>query len=320
MQGIRMMAGLLTVLVGASMSEGVAQGLGANQQAAQGGMAETYLSLDGESAGPIATMVQTQTAAGFDVKLNLAPPLMSPHFYTSWLAPALQGQKPLKTVRLLSISMASGTRQVVAVQEAVGVAPRQIDFPLLDAGSHEQLKFSVSFSAPGMHPVQRTASPSTPTVNQYQTHLSASNFRLNFQGNPLLDASRVSKIEAISVGPRGGIPVLAAPLKSQAVGAKSLPPEIKSLAAPGGVATSNLVFYIAQTHAMPFQDWLATSPNQTRNGSITYLKPNLTPWGTLGLKGLTITKLTTETNPGHDGIRKVKVEMTVSSVQFTQGP
>jgi hypothetical protein len=316
MHGIRVMAGLLTVLIGGSISEGSAQGLGANQQGGQGA-ASSYLSLDGLAAGQLGSVEQTQTAAGFDLKLSIAPLLMSPLFYTTWFGPALQGQKPLKTVRITTFSRtAAGSSN--SAQEATGVAPRQIDLPTLDAGSHETIKFSVSFSAPGMHPVQPG---SAPTVNQYQTHLVASNFRLNFQGNPLLDGSHVSKIEAISIGPRGAVPALAGPaMKSQAVGGKSFAPEIRNLTGPGGVAISNLVFYIAQAYAVPFQQWLATSPNQTRNGSITYLRQNMTPWGTLDLKGLAITKITTETNPGQEGIRKVRVEMTVGSLQLTLAP
>jgi hypothetical protein len=290
--------------------------VGPNQQRPQGA-AETFLSLDGVNVGLLAAVEQTQTAAGFDVKLSIAPQLMSRDFYDFWLSPALQGQKPHKTVRLTSLN-ASG--QMFAAQEAAGVAPRQIAFPLLDASSHESIKLSVSFSAPGMHPVQHSGTPPSVHASSMQTHLLVSNFRLAFQGNPLLDASRVSKIEALSFGPRGGVPTMAGPTKSQAVGSKSLPQEIKTMTGPGGDATSNLVFYLPQTHAMPFQQWLATTPNQTRNASITYLKPNMSPWGTLDLKGLTITKITTETNRSQEGIHTVRVEMTVGSLQMTLAP
>lgn len=312
MQGIRMMAGLLTVLIGSSMSESAAQGLGATQQSNQ--VSEPYLFLDGLLAGQLETVVQTQRAAGFDMKLTFAPPLMSPLFYATWMGPALQGQKPFKTVRLTRLDRA---RHVLSSEEATGIAPNQINFPVLNAASREPLHFSLSYSVPGLHPAPLTAPP---VVNSHPVML-ASNFRLSFLGNPLLDASHVSKIEAISVSPKGGVPVMvgAAP-KSQAVGSKSLAPEIKNMTGSGGVAISNLVFYLAQSNALPFQHWLANSPTQTRNGSITYLKPNMTPWGTLALNGLTITKITTETNPGHEGILGVKVEMAVSSLQLTLAP
>ena len=313
MRGIRVMAGLLTVLVGGSFTESAAQGVGANQQGSAG-VAETYLYLDSLPGGPLSTVVQTQTAAGFDMKLSFSPQLMSSHFYTTWLAPTLLGQKPLKSVRFASVS---ATGRVLSVNEATGIAPRQIDFPMLDATRRDPLHFSVSITAPNLHPIQSTVPPS---AIPHLTPMVISNFRLNFQGNSLLDASHVSKIEAISVGPRGGSPAMVGSTKSQAVGSKSFTPEIKNMTGPGGVAISNLVFYIAQAFVLPFQQWLASSPNQTRNGSITYLKPNMTPWGTLDLKGLAITKLTTETNPGQDGIRKVRVEMTVGSVQLTAAP
>jgi hypothetical protein len=140
--------------------------------------------------------------------------------------------------------------------------------------------------------------------------------RFDIQGSPRLDTSRVSKIEAISVGPKGS-PALAAPTKSQAVGGKSLAPEIRTMTGSGGMAVSNLVFYLPQQYAAPFQQWFASSSSYTRNGSISYLKTNGTPWIILALNGLAIAKITTEPTTGADGIRLVKVEMTVGSLQLT---
>jgi hypothetical protein len=99
-----------------------------------------------------------------------------------------------------------------------------------------------------------------------------------------------------------------------------LAPEIKNMTSLGGATISNLVFFIAQTSVAPFQQWLATSPNQTRNGSITYLKQTMTPWGTLDLKGLAITKITMEPGSDRNGISWAKVELTVGSLQLTLSP
>jgi hypothetical protein len=79
---------------------------------------------------------------------------------------------------------------------------------------------------------------------------------------------------------------------------------------------SGLVISVPQAHVQSYQDWLTHAPGQTKTGSLAYLKADRSgAWGTLALQGLSITRITPE--PGvADGIRRMKVEMTIGGLQF----
>jgi hypothetical protein len=67
---------------------------------------------------------------------------------------------------------------------------------------------------------------------------------------------------------------------------------------------------------------MATAAKVAKNGSITFLKPNLAaPWGTLTFRGLTIAKIeAVSTSSSSDRIQKTRIEMAVESAQFTYQP
>lgn len=310
MRGIQRAAALLAVVISPSFSVAVAQGAGA-QQSTTHAAAEAGLSLDGIPMGRPLEVLQTRTAAGFEEQLSFVPHVMFPAFYTTWINPTIQGQRPMKTVRLSAVDR---TGRVVSVTDAVGIVPQRIEFPKLDATSRDLLRIKVTYSAPRITDVPGPATPTAaPPVNQ-NLRLLASNFRLLLPG---LETTQVSKIEAISIAPRGAN--LAMEPRKQPLsppGGGPLPERKTPPAVVGTMTISGLVIYVSQAHAQSFQDWLTNTPGQIKTGSIAYLKPDRSAaWGTLALQGLGITRITTEP-PLPDGIRRVKVEMTIGGLQF----
>lgn len=314
MRGIRRAAAVLAVAISPSFSVAVAQGVGAHQSTTNA-MAETGLSLDGIPMGRLLEFVQTQTAAGFEEKLSFLPEAMDTHFYTTWINPTLLGQRPLKTVRLTSIDRSG---RVVGALDAIGVVPQKIELPGLDATSHDSLKVKITFSTPRLTQAQGPAPTTAPQALNRSLRLLASNFRLLIPG---LETTQVSKIEAISIAPRGANLAMdprKQPLSPPAGG--PLPERKTPPVVVGTMSISSLVIYVSQAQAPHYQQWLATSPNQTRNGSIEYLTADLRKtWGTLSLQGLGITRITTEP-AGAYGIRRVKVEMTIGGLQLLVTP
>lgn len=259
----------------------------------------TILYLDGQLSGPLKSADQTQVVGSVNEVLGFLPGSMSAPFYNTWIVPFLSGQRPLKTLRIAQYSQSN---KVMSANEIPGAAPQEVEFPALEANSKEDLKWTVRVSAPSVRTVQPPYAPWTPTPQPHPWL--ASQFRVAIDGT---DTSRVARVDSITVKAKGSAPVNPA---MHVVGNKS------------NVAVSNLVLYLATGSEQAFRDWLAKTPRQLRNGSITLLQPNLqSPLATFNLKGLAITKLETNTGTGTASqAPKVRIEMTVESLQFSLLP
>ena len=312
MSGTQVAAALLSVVIGSGSTLALAQGAGGAQPRTD----QTVLmglALDGIAMGRLVDSLQTQTAAGYEEKLVISPQAMNPAFFSTWIMPTLQGQRPMKTVRLTGMDR---NGRVVSALDLPAIIPQKIEFPMLDASSHALLQIKVTLATARAIQVQGAVAPvgSSPTQN-----LRASAFRLQIPG---IDTSHVMKIEAISFMPRSVNPaadLYRQPATSLAGGKDPLAG--KGLPSAGAATISNLIILIPQTYAQPFQQWLATAPRQTRSGSIDYLGPDLRPsWGALSLQGLGITKISTRPGPGPNGMALTSVEMTIGGIHLVARP
>ena len=310
MSAIRLAATLLAVLIGQVPTGAAAQGA----QPRTDQTIITSLSLDGLPMGRLMDSRQTQTAAGLEELLVISPQGMNPAFFSAWIIPTLQGQRPMKTVRLTGINRDG---RAVSATDLLGIVPQKIEFPALDAGGHDLLQIKVTLFAPKVTQVQGplVASGSAGTSQTLRT----SAFKLQIAG---LDTSRVSKIEAISFLPRSvnpGASLSRQPASSLSSGKDPLPG--KGLQPTGAATISNLIIVIPQALVQPFQQWLTTAPSQTKSGSIEYLGPDLRPtWAALSLQGLGITKISTEPGPGPNGMVRSRVEMTIGGLPLVSRP
>jgi hypothetical protein len=65
--------------------------------------------------------------------------------------------------------------------------------------------------------------------------------------------------------------------------------------------------------ATGFQQWLATASSTAKSGSIAYLKPDMTTWGTLSLSGLAISSIAAA-NTGTTQL--MRVDMAIGGAQL----
>lgn len=284
----------LTLLAGSTL---MAFGMGPGVQPDR--VVGSILYLDGQLCGPLKSADQTQVVGSVNEVLQFLPGSMSAAFHNTWIVPFVNGQRPLKTLRIAQYSQSN---KVMSANEILGAAPQEVEFPALDGNSIEALLWTVRFSAPSVRTVQPPYAPWGPSPKP--PAWMPANFRVAIDGT---DTSRVSKVEPMTVKSKGSSP---------------LNPAMHSLASKSNVAVSNLVLYLATGSEQAFRDWLAKTPRQLRNGSITLYKPNLqSPSATFSLKGLAITKIETNTGTGTaNQATKVRIEMMVESLQYSLVP
>ena len=188
----------------------------------------------------------------------------------------------------------------------------EVRFPELEAGSKEPAFMSLKFTPEYTRTVTGGGKPipaSGPVNTNKQKQWQPSNFRLTIDG---LDCTHVSKIE---------------PLKMSMKTVDSTAGELRDyLKAPGHPEYSNIVLYVAETHAKSFYDWhesfvikSQSSDDKEKNGKLEFLAANLQEvLFTLDFKHLGIFKMTPEkVEAGIENVRRVKVEMYVEQMIFS---
>ena len=263
-----------------------------------GGTTGPALEMDNLFCGDLFSSDLTQVPGTISEVITLHPTWMTAALYNNWLTPFLAGQHVPRTVKVLQVGPGG---VISSAAEFLRVVPQEVGLPTLDAASKDPAKWTVKFSAP----TARLTTPNTkvaPTPMVKPAPAVISNFRVAIDG---IDCSRVSKVDAITIKPRTG---------PHAAEAGRTSPKT------GPMTVSNLVIQISSANDTPFRDWMMTTSKQLKNGSITLLKPNQTPWGTLTLQGLAIAKVETVSTSHADQIKRTRIEMSVDGVQFTYVP
>lgn len=181
----------------------------------------------------------------------------------------------------------------------------EVSFPALDAASKDAAKMTVKLSPETTTFRHSHGKIELSSTTSKQKKWLVSNFRLDIKG---LDCSKVSKIHTITI-------------KQQVV---ELPENIvvAEQGASERLDCSNVVFTIADSASEQLWKWranmIASGGEDTRNGTVTWLGPDLTTViGTLDLGNLGVIRVAHESDePNSDGIRRVKCEMYCEEVKF----
>jgi hypothetical protein len=256
------------------------------------------LELDGVYCGDLSKSDLVQVPGNLSELVDFHPTGMTDTLFKQWLSPFIAGQPAPRNVGVLQVAVGGVVRSSA---EFLSILPQELDLPVLDAASKDLLVWSLRFSAPTARLTTPSGKIHKPPTSKPVSAL-ASNFRVAIDG---IDTSRVSKVEAITL--------------KQRAGASSK--EVRQPTKGNGPLVSNLVIHIATGFEQPFRTWMTTAAKVAKNGSITFLKPNLaTPWGTLTFRGLTIAKIEAVSTSTSDRIQKTRIEMAVESAQFTYQP
>jgi hypothetical protein len=256
------------------------------------------LELDGVYCGDLSKSDLVQTPGNMSEMVEFHPTGMTDTLFKQWISPFIAGQRAPRNVAVLQVATGGVVRSSV---EFLSILPQELDLSALDAASKDLLVWSLKFSAPTARMITPSGKIQKPLTGK-PVQAMANNFRVAIDG---MDTSRVAKVEAMTL--------------KQRVGASSK--EVRPTTKGNSILVSNLVIHIATGSEQPFRTWMATAPKVAKNGSITFLKPNMAaPWGTLTLRGLTIAKIEAVSTLGSDRIQKTRIEMAVDSAQFTYQP
>ena len=257
------------------------------------------LVVDGAPGAFLSSANATQTAAGVEETIAATPGAIAPALW-SWIAPAVDGQDPRRTATIVGVSVDAKTSTAT---QLAGASIRKIVFPALDAADRAPLQIGITLSAAATTPTTASANPERPGPSYL-----SSNFRLGIDGMPTGRAAAVAPI-TITMAPQEVVTATVRPgigLAASRLGASLAPGVVTPVKVASGATVSPVTVKVALADAPAFQQWLSTAAGTKRNGTVQYLDASMKQGFTVSLKGLGITRVTTDT-----AANRATIELTV---------
>ena len=264
-------------------------GLGADARAQRPGaeVRSWQLVVDGAPGAFLSSASAAQNAASVEETTLMTPGGIQPALW-SWIALSVEGQDPRKNATIVGVGV--DPKSTTATQLA-SASMRKIVFPALDATDRSPTQIGIVLSAAASAP---TTAPGNPERSG-PSYVSSS-FRLGIDGMP---ASRAAAVGAIMVT-IAAQPLITATMPRgiglAAPRAMPLAPGVAPVKTGSNVTIAPITVKVALADAPAFQQWLSSAPGTKRNGSVQYLDATMKQGFTLALKGIGISRITTDTS------------------------